>query len=64
MSDNDQLADMILSVAEFAGYQTDGKGGEFQLWHLKKQVGSHPVGSTVSRETLRRHLVPLKKETP
>lgn len=64
MSDNEQLADAIPSVADFAGYQTDGKGGEFQLWNLRKQMGRYPIGTTLSRETLRRLLVPIKKETP
>ena len=66
MSDSDQIADLILGIADYVGWQPDPshKDGGFQIWNLRKQLGRHPVGSTVSRETLLRHLSPLKKETP
>lgn len=45
---------LILSVADFCGMQQDGKGGEFQLWTLRKPIAGHPAGSTVTRDTILR----------
>lgn len=47
-----QRVDRIITFAEFLGYQDDGKGGRIELWNLRKPVGRHPRGSTVSRQTL------------
>lgn len=46
----------ILDAAEFLGMQPDFRGNEIELWNLRKQVGVHPKGSTVSRQTLDRLL--------
>lgn len=52
------LASLLLSVADFCGWQEDGEGGRIQLWTLRKPIPGHPKGSTVTRETIRRALFP------
>lgn len=53
------LAERLLGCAEFCGYQSDFKGGEFQLWSLTKTLNAKLVkGTTVTRETLRAHFFP------
>jgi hypothetical protein len=51
-----QQINRILDCAEFLAWQDDGEGGRFQLWYLTKPIPGHPVGSTVSRQTLDQHL--------
>jgi hypothetical protein len=46
----------ILDNAVFLGMQSDERGNQIELWNLLKQVGVHPKGSTVSRQTLDRLL--------
>jgi hypothetical protein len=48
----------ILDYAEFCGMQEDGNGGSFQLWTLRKPLGPHPSGSTITRQTLEKYLFP------
>ena len=50
---SDDIAERILSVADFVGWQPDADGrGHFQLWNLRKPLGGHPKGSTLARQTL------------
>lgn len=46
----------MLDAGEFLGWQEDGKGGRFELWVLRKPLGGHPKGSTISRAALERLL--------
>ena len=38
------------------GFQDDGNGGGFWLFNLEQPIPGHPVGSTVSEQTLRAYL--------
>lgn len=58
------LATLLLSVADFCGWQEDADGGRIQLWTLKKPIPGHPAGSTVTRETIRRAFFPSYGKTP
>lgn len=51
-------ASRILDYAEFCGMQDDGMGGQFELWTLRKPLGIHPKGSTITRASLERLLFP------
>jgi hypothetical protein len=46
----------ILESATYLGFQSDFKGGGFELWNLVKPLGCHPKNSTVTRQTLERLL--------
>lgn len=51
------IAQQLLAVAEFCGWQEDGNGGRFQLWTLKKPIGGGlEVNSTFTRETILKQL--------
>lgn len=51
------VAQQLLAVAEFCGWQEDGSGGRFQLWTLKKPIGGGlEVNSTFTRETILKQL--------
>lgn len=50
---NVSTTQQLLAVADFLGWQEDGNGGRFQLWTLKKPIGGgHPIGTTLTRETI------------
>lgn len=48
----------FLDHATFCGNQPDGIGGHVELWTLRKPLGKHPAGSTVTRSTIERLLFP------
>ncbi len=39
-------------VATRLGWQEDGTGGGFWLYNLRVALGKHPVGSTLSEESI------------
>lgn len=56
IADEARIYARIQEVADYIGPQEDGKGGFIQLYNLRQQLGKHPKGSTVSRQTIVREL--------
>lgn len=48
------------TIEDFASYCGFQEGSEtlpgFELWNLTRDIPGHPVGSTVARSTIERHL--------
>jgi len=55
-SDAEEVASLILSLADFFCWQTGEGGDDFQLWRLRKPVLGHAVGSLIARDELVRIL--------
>jgi hypothetical protein len=55
-----QKVSLFLDYAEYCGLQENLPGlPSIELWTLRKPLGHHPKGSTVTRATMERYLFPL-----
>lgn len=56
----------VLAVADYATYLGFQEGSDtipgFELWNLTQPIPGHPIGSTVARSTIEKHIARLHAE--